>query len=336
MKVKNDFVEIKTGDKKYKLQNLILDELLKRYAKSQIEVGNLYRIYNCPRLEYLLIKFDTPIGNLRPSSELHNADFDVGLIWGNSNVKSLSDNKITVQYQYELDKRDSFYLYGTGVVTGEYWNQLEGKKITALGFNSWPADDTNVINKYPVCAVLDTSNYNIYLEKNQEFSVTRKDIITTDALFYSNNMLKVPGPIHLCPYGIESLVDPNSSLPSQAVLYSIGFSSYPDYIDKELVIGEDIQAIHNGNEISIIGLENYLSTDSPLFSSENIYASEDLYPVKTNYKYIIFKYKIWHKVDNTVNDEVITTYTDTGYYYYQSIPIDKYGKTDLKIKYERG
>ena len=49
-------------------------------------------------------------------------------------------------------------------------------------------------------AVLDVSNYNIYLQENQELSVTRKDIITTDALFYSNDKTKIPGPVHLAPY----------------------------------------------------------------------------------------------------------------------------------------
>lgn len=201
--------------------------------------------------------------------------------------------------------------------------------------------------KTPVCAILDTSNYNMYLQQNQDFSITRRDIITTDALFYSSNKNKIPGPVHLAPYGVPQIIyQPNIYRETgvwqsfndrgYGILYSIGLSSYPDYIDKEFIIGEDIQVENNGIELNINGLENYLTKDSPLFCSKNIYASTNLYPVKTNYKYVIFKYKVYQEVHSGTYDDVISTSTDTGYYYYQAIPISKFGKSNLKIKYERG
>ena len=102
------------------------------------------------------------------------------------------------------------------------------------------------------------------------------------------------------------------------------------------MIGQDIQVEQNGTELNINGLENYLSTDSPLFPSNDIYPSSDLYPIESNYKYIIFKYKVWQMVHSGTYEETVSTPTDTGYYYYQAIPIDKFGKSNLKIKYERG
>lgn len=115
------------------------------------------------------------------------------------------------------------------------------------------------------------------------------------------------------------------------ILYSIGFSSYIDYIDKEFVVGEDIQAIQENNEIKIEGIENYLSNKEPLYPSISLYPSTNLYPRSSKYKYLILKYRIWQDV---WNDNEYTT-TDTGLYYHQAIELSKHGLTNLKIKYER-
>ena len=115
------------------------------------------------------------------------------------------------------------------------------------------------------------------------------------------------------------------------ILYSVGFSSYIDYIDKEFLIGESIQAIQENNEIKIEGIENYHSSESVLYPSISLYPSVNLYPRKSKYKYLILKYKIWQDVAN--GEDYVTT--DTGLYYHQAIELDKYGLTNLKIKYER-
>ena len=115
-----------------------------------------------------------------------------------------------------------------------------------------------------------------------------------------------------------------------------GLSSYKDYIDKELVIGEDIQLEANGAELTIKDLKNYISKNNLNFPSSDMYSDVNIYPLKNNYKYIVFKYKIWQRVHSGSFDNVKSVTTDTGYYYYQAIPIDKFGKSDLKIKYTRG
>lgn len=89
-------------------------------------------------------------------------------------------------------------------------------------------------------------------------------------------------------------------------------------------------------EITIKGIENYLNLGNPIFSNESLYPGNSIYPIKTNYKYIILKYKVWQQVHSGDFDNVITTTTDTGCFYYMAIPINKFGKSDLTIKYERG
>lgn len=127
------------------------------------------------------------------------------------------------------------------------------------------------------------------------------------------------------------------------ILYSVGFSSFIDYIDKEYVIGKDVQVIQNNNELKIEGLENYLPNSKSLYPSINLYPRQGLYPQKSKYKYAIFKYKVWQEnlewtftdTENGTNAESEIVNIDTGYYYHQAIELNKHGLTNLKIKYER-
>lgn len=339
MKIKNELVSIKIGNKHYDFNNLILDTYLERFAISQLNLEDTYNNISTEKmLRYCLLKFDTPLENLKENSELHNQDFDICFGISAQNSQIINEKQISIQYAYEMMTDIFDYKNNTTVVgIDEYY----GKKITAIGFNTIWWNDKETTTKYPVCAVLDTYNYDIYLQENQDLSITRKDIITTDALFYSSNS-KFTGPLHLVPEYLTRYVGPvldkNEPPISRYIntikpkLYSIGLSSYVDYIDKEFVDGQDVQVEQNGTELNINGIENYLSTDSPLFPSNDIYPSSNLYPIKSNYKYIIFKYQIWEERGGAYDDPFILT----NDYYYQAIPIEKFGKSNLKIKYERG
>ena len=342
MKIKNDLISIKIGKKHYDFHNLILDEYLKTFATTQVDVEENNKTKNRKNLTYLLLKFDTPIENLNEKSVLVNEDFDV-FTFDSSTIQQVSDERISVQYNYRVNSIVDFSSpnYPENIAISNY----NGRKITAIGFNSFGGKSTAVYTN--VKAVLDTSNYNIYLQENQEFTVTRKDIITTDALFYTSNKNKVPGPLHLTPMPNKAVIEPNwlynesgggigGTDESYGIIYSIGLSSYIDRIDKEFVIGEDIEITQNGAELEIEGIENYLSNEKLLYPNSNLYPSSSLYPVKSNYKYIIIKYKVWQEILSGTYDEPIRTMTDTGYFYYQAVPINKFGKLNLKIKYERG
>lgn len=338
MKIKNELVSIKNGDNYYDFNNLILDEYLNKFVKSQLDESKLnYESYN-RKLEYCLLKFDTPIENLKANTKLRNYDFDICLLENQSPKQNINENIITIEYSYGSEFIND-YNDNMNISIKKYC----GKKITAIGFIT----DYMIETKEYVCSILDTSNYNIYIQENQELCINRKDIITTDAIFYSNNKDKVPGPVHLAPFGVPQIIHQNIIYGENGsywafndnaygILYSVGLSSYSDYIDKEFVISKDIQLEINNLEIKINGLKNYLSTDSSIFPSSDIYPGLNVYPIKSNYKYIIFKYKIWQIVHSGTFDNILETSTDTGYYYYQAIPINKFGKSNLTIKYERG
>lgn len=338
MRIKNELVSIKIGKKQYDFKNLILDEYLKRLARSQLDEKNKNLITVDTRARCCLIKFDKTFEELSAESEIQNSDFDICLMGSTIANQDISEQNITTEYLYASDFIWDYSKQSGDVQISDYY----GKKITAIGFNSWWVRGTAL-----VMAVLDVSNYNIYLQENQELSVTRKDIITTDALFYSNDKTKVPGPVHLAPYGVPQIIDQANIYENEhsykmfndegyGILYSIGLSSYSDYIDREFVIGKDVQIKNNGTELEIQGIENYLSNDDLIFPHNNIYPNSTIYPIKSNYKYVILKYKVWQLVHSGTYDNTIETPTDTGYYYNQAIPIDKFGKSNIKIKYERG
>lgn len=324
MKIKNELLSIKIGNKHYDFNNLILDAYLERFIKSQMDENNIKKLDCSKQLNYCLLKFDTPIENLTGSSILYNQNFDCVILNTPQIIQEINEKQISINYSYfaqnTLDYSDNQYKN-----IADY----KGKKIMAIGFNVWYEKTESAL---PVLAVLDTSNYNIYIQDSQELSITRMDTIITDALFYTNDKNKVPGPAHLSPSGLPEIISQPEELlldsfkkfkeSSFGILYSIGLSSCTDCIDKEFVIGTDIQVEQNGTELNINGLENYLSTDSTL--------------LKSNYKYVILKYKVWQIVHSGDYNNVISTTTDTGYYYYQVIPTDKFGKINLKIKYERG
>ena len=343
MKIKNDLISIKIGKKHYDFHNLILDEYLKTFATTQVDVEENNKTKNRKNITYLLLKLDTPIENLNEKSVLVNEDFDA-FAFDNSTIQQVADERISIQYNYKVNSIVDFSSpnYPENIVISNY----NGRKITAIGFNSFGGKSTAVYTN--VKAVLDTSNYNIYLQENQEFTVTRKDIITTHALFYTPNKNKIPAPLHLMPIPNKAVIEPNKLYSnsgtaaiegtdaSYGVIYSVGLSSYIDRIDKEFIVGEDVEITQNGTELNIEGIENYLNNENPLYPSSNLYPSSTLYPIKANYKYIIIKYKVWQNILSGTYENPVYTMTDTGYFYHQAIPIDKFGKLNMKIKYERG
>ena len=344
MKIRNDLVSIKIGDKQYDFNNLILDEYLRAFAESQLSTEKANQINNSKELTCLLIKFDTPLQNLNEKSVLVNENFDVCAFSKITTEQEASNNKITTQYKYEIDKVLSYTSsnFAQPIDISEYY----GKKITALGFNVFRSKSTSIYTN--VKAVLDTSNYNIYLQENQNFTITRKDIITADALFYSNDVNKVPAPLHLMPVNNKAVIEPNiiynsdktlwitGSDVSFSTIHSIGLSSFIDKIDKEFIIGQDVEIVENGTKLAINNIENLLSKYKTYLTSD-LYLNSNLYPSKAEYEYLIVKYKVWQNILSGTYDNPVYTMTDTRYYYHEAIPIANLkGKLNLEINYERG
>lgn len=350
MKIKN-FINIKVNGKSIDFHNLILDEYLKKFVDLQLDIANVTAVRRRRKLSYCFLKFDTPL-NFQADSTINNSDFDVCLVFGLQEYnESVSERQIVEKYRYSLqDSRIWDYSM-------QSWNedltQYYNRNITAIGFNT--SFSTGSIYTPPVCAILDTSNYNISLMENEGFELTRIDTILSDANFWAKDN-RIKGPIHLTAEGGSSLLyqDPLyeeegdyssyvEAQPTYSQLYSVGFSSYKDFIAEEYVLGTDITAVNNGTSISIDGLQTKMKqyTYYPL---QSIFPFSGLFPLKPSYKYVLFKYKLFQKIytrnpdyiEGGDEDKYIETWTDTGVYYLQSVPLNKYGKTDLTIKYERG
>lgn len=351
MKIKNELVSLKIGNKNYEFKNLILDEYLKRFVSTQLDVTSRFKVSSSIGLDYVFLKFDTPFENLSSDSVLLPENFDIVFADGpKSVITDISENTITTKYVYATNGNIYDYkkMHGGDLPFSDYY----GKKIVAIGFAPWWG------RKNKIGAVLDTSNYNIYMQEGQKIEIARKDTIFSDTLFWSNDK-RVKGPVHLCPQGGVPLLyqDPYAGLKEEekklygaleaqhtkGALYSVGLSSYSDYIDKEYIIGKDVQVIQNGAELIIKSINNSYNFEKELYPNSSIFPSSSLYPAKSNYKYVIFKYKVYqdlvkivsHTADESTSGEYVYTQTDTGSYYYQAVEIDKFGDSNLKIKYER-
>lgn len=344
MKIHNETVEIKIGNKKYDFKNLILDEYLKRFAEKQLDMFGNRKVLKSTELNYCFLKFDEPITTLNENIELIPENFDICAVDGTKcTIQNLSEKGCSIKYIYEFD--GLMWDFTKHNSEDNFISNYYGKKITAIGFGIYWSN----LSGNKICAFLDTSNYNIYLQKNQNITIARKDIITSDASFWSNNS-KITGPLHLAPIGGEPLLEQKEKWETgeyitivkpertYGILDSIGFSNSINEINEEITINLLNPIISDENELIFDSIKNYYNKNS-LYSSNSLYPGE-IYSERENYKYVIFKYKVYQEdvfVGKNENGEYEHYYTpiDTKSYYLQAIPIEKYGLTNLKIKYER-
>ena len=312
MKIKNNYVLIKTGNKTYKTQNLILDKYLEKIAERQSSFESL--TWNIPVLSKCFLKFDKKL-EFDETSVLSQSDFDFEL-QGSKAEQNNSQNRVEIAYFY-----------------GRKNNNINDRKITAIGF----------FDKYDDCyACLDTSNYSISVKNNEMFSIVRSDIFETEAILNSNSS-KVNFPVHLSPMGISGFSDPNKTTPempfysntSYAFLSSVGVGTNPNIMQKEVLLDSD-NAVFINNEIrfeNIFSNENVLGLLEPGFRSP----SSNLFPVDTenNFTYLFFKYKLYFSINNTSG--LNYKHIDTGIWYTLSVPSPKNidGAFNYAIKYER-
>lgn len=328
MKIKNEQVRLKIGEKQYLFHNLILDAYIKKFIDFQLltDYSSLTALKYSRSLSHILLKLDTPI-DFNEKSVLQNTDFDIAVLFQSKKItQNFSSNRITTEYLYDNVEELNVLDYSDYIT--KKISEFDNRKITAIAFNTYWRPDTDVL---PVCSVIDTSNYNLYLLKNQELTLSRRDIIETDGIFKSD-LKAVNFPLHLSPLGFEEkvndLVSDNHGK-AYGMLKSIGLSSNDDLnIEKEFDIEEIGYSITN-NTIEFNEIDNYLSIEK-LLPSKNLFPISNLYPLESQYKYVVFKYAI-------VQSDVIETanYPIERGYYYIAYPISKYGKSKVKLKYER-
>lgn len=321
--VKNVEVNIKVGKKEYCIKNLILNEYLTRFPNVLIDKykGVSRALKTC------FVKFDTPIENITEESVLKNSDFDIAIL-EDTIVTEIAPNKITNKYNWS----NYIYNFQTAPIP---WSNYVGKKICMLGFNhSYIKNDS-----YNICAVLDLTNYDIYVEEGEEIYITRIDQMSTNAVFSTNDTEKIKGPIHLCANGLPGLL-PSRTIEAEGggarIVYNnaypklthVGLSNNPNRIERSL----DLEYEINSN---IFTLKN-LYSPSGLFPSNDLYPSDEVYLDDKPYEYLILKFTIYQDMDNGTYDTPNVVATDTGYWYLQAIPLDKKQEINLNIKYERG
>lgn len=177
MKIKNESVTIKIGNKEKSFHNLILNSYIDLFADSFLKFKNKL-------LTYCYVKFDT--------------------------TQTINENSTTMEYDTILETnfyktKESFsenniindYIYDIPVMEQEEISTFVGKKITGIGFGDYDNDS----GQYLLYAFLDVSKYQIIVQEGQEVVISRKDKITRDLQFYSP-FSSVKYPTHLTSRGI--------------------------------------------------------------------------------------------------------------------------------------
>ena len=297
MKIKNEYIKIKQGKKEITLNNYIYDEYLSLFSTTQYDNGqDIYALYDKQREKQFyncFVKFDEPLEDI---TDAVVTDFDVFMIGLSKKVDKLK-NGINTTYNFYLG--GGYDIYNSNLINVE---ENYGKKITAIGFG----------RNAKIYACLDVSNYEIYVIENENLMITRKDVITTEAEVYNGY------PIHLSPlgdYGNEIYNPVSMEYETKyAKLYSVGFAKTMGSIDEEFIIGDDIDVkviddtsfgfnLKKGEKVSLYP-QNTLYTGNdiyplPLYVAREIYpridlyTNNNLYPSDSNYKYIVYKFRLY-------------------------------------------
>lgn len=316
MRIKNEYVEIKVGNKVYTKQNMILNTYLKAIFDKQF-----VQDMNIRYLRYCYLKLDTPLENIDYDSEISSFDFDIVIPETIKPSISATDKNIKVLYNFE--DRVYFFKRNGGSwagITGSNFDMFEGKRVVGIGFGVGFGINAKAF------AYLDTRNMNIVINKNERFRVSRLDNIISDGISKG-----IEYPLHLVNDIVKK--DPkyiqvnnvNYEEITKSQLYSIGFGNTIGYMEEEYLIN-DVETDRDDNSITF----NVNRT-----KKVGHYPSEDLhftfYPTMDNSKYLIFKYRLYRIY--RVGEENIITNLDK--YYTMSKPNENFGNLEIKLKIER-
>ena len=312
MKIENEEVSIKIGNKIKTFKNLILNSYLNLFADSFLD----FKEKNLPYCFVNFTKFNLDINENSTEMEydtILEADFS-------NNVEILTGSNI-------INK----YFYQNPVASYPYLEDFKGQTIKQLGFANWD----NTKQDYVMYAFLDVSKYGITIQDNQPVTISRVDKISSDMQFWSNNA-KIKAPYHLTGRGLLELLgmEYQTVIPK---LYSVGFGVLPYLITKEY-LAENIMIRRTTETGTISILEDFYNfKNNDLYPCEDLYPREDLYPQEPTANLLIYKFKMYKKVyTNPETDDF--ELEDTGMYYtqYRELKKSEYGKINLNIKYERG
>lgn len=311
MKVRNEYVEIKVGNKTFRHENMILNEYLYKLFDSQLDINHdICYINNC------YLRLDTPIPNVDYDSIISKTEFEVqmGIALNSgmfSKISNRSQNTIKINYQFD---NSSVIIIDGEYVEGSVLNKFANRKIMGIGFGS---DYSNNILAY-----LDTSNMNIVINYDEEISIIRVDSMQSDGVCDG-----IDYPLHLVNDFAHKDVELNDidllNYYTMAQLYSVGFGNIMGSMEEEYLI-EDVQTERTDNSITFNVVRD---KNIGKYPSNNLFPG--FYPTKDNSKYLIFKYRLYKR--NKENNN----YYYLNDYYTMSMPNETFGDLNIKLKIER-
>ena len=277
MKIKNEDVTIRIGNKEKSFKNLILNNYIELFRDSFLEFKN-------KNLEYCFIKFNA---TQEITEESTTMDYDI--ILGsdfNKIQQTYAGNTITNKYTYNQE-----FVNGKDIT--DTIKKHVGDKICGVGFGHIKFLDTygeNTIIEPTIYAFLDVSKYNITVQEGQEVVVSRIDKVSSDLLFFTPYP-EIKMPYHLSIEGYLATVGMEYSevVPK---LESIGFGNLSDVIRDEIPI-EQLEITKEGIDTINIGPLTLKNEGKGIYPSYDLYPSEDLFPQKSTPKWIIYKFRMY-------------------------------------------
>lgn len=344
MKISNEYVEVKFGNKKLTLKNLILDEYLSILARTQYDKEEAVKYgFGAKYFKRCYLKFDEPIEDISSSMTLSEADFD---IYFDGTTITVSNNINSTSILYKFTSEYGYYDINQGKYIYDFFSEIGGKKITAIGFST-RQDIINTDSK--ILAILDTSNYSLNVPIDSPLIISRKDNSTTDAVFNSKD---VDFPLHLSSIGLRQIrLFGDQALHSSeyGLIYSVGLGSSAGVMQEEYIVGEDVDIKqiddysfkfvlqkatentyypNNGIYLSSSKYPTRYNVIKEIYPQNEIMPTSGKYPMQSTYKYIIIKYKCYY-VDT--NKQIVYS----GKEYTMSIYSEKKGLFDVITKIER-
>lgn len=321
MKVKNEYVKVKSGNKQHVFKNYIYDSYLKLFSDNQKEVYSQIAIVEDVYTDLIgcVIKVDTPLEDYKNATI---SDFDFEIVRKDVNVTGNS-KKVSTVYNYN----SSIGVHTVGGYKGINLEDYDGKNITAIGF--YGRKSFLSITDHILYACVDTSFHTIKINHSEGIDITREDIVSSNA-----ECDGIEYPLHLAPVltRVYDTEDEYKGLLAKvrAVLYSVGFGTIKGEMQEEFVIGKDAEIATINDTMYGVVMKNPISTgifpkddlfpgDSlypiqPEYKStvypqeKNVFPSDRLYPLQSGYNYIIFKYRLYYNALHNIKylDEYYT------------------------------
>lgn len=327
MKVKNEYVKIKTENNEIVLHNYIYDSYLELFSKGQYLIDR--DIYSNKFLGNCYLRLEEPLEDYKNAKI---DDFQVKIEYDQYNITG-NENKVDITYIYKLVEEAQ---------SRQIEPRKENQKVTAIGFGSNFGDE--------IYACIDTSNYTLYYNDYENFIITRKDTFSSEALCDGYEY-----PVHLIPsteYEKTRIQDYKRPL---AVLYSVGYGTQRGKIQNRRFIHNDFDVEQISNTEYCINfkieenkniypqINRYAGNNKyprkfyarkEILPNIDIYPSNKKFPLASNIKYLIYEFQLYY-IDFSkggFDGEIIKT----DNFYTMSYPLKKTtGLFKLKNKIER-